>query len=100
VKRPKYAQKVDENEAEIVAALRAIGCDVERIGMPVDLLVGYRARNFLIEVKNPNTDYGKRNRSTDEQRRWIAGWKGQVRIVYTAEEAIDLVTNAYKGGVK
>jgi len=92
--RPKYAARVDDNESEIIQALESIGCDVIRIGKPVDLLVGYRKRNFLIEVKNPDNSYA----GTDEQKEFIRDWRGQVRIVETAMEAITLVTKAYGGG--
>ena len=88
---PRYANKVDGNQADIVKALRRVGCDVEVIGLPVDLLVGYRARNFLIEVKQP----GEKPR-TKKQRDFLAGWRGQVRVVETPEEAIQLVTRAYR----
>ena len=85
----------DENEPEIVQALEAIGCTVLRQDFPCDLAVGYRARNFYIEVKNPNKP--KRDRQlTKTQKQFFASWKGQVRVVETPEEAIKLVTEAYK----
>ena len=93
---PRYAQKKDDNESEIVNDLEKIGASVEVLGSPVDLLVGYRARNFLIEVKNAATDYGKNDRGTGAQRQFFADWKGQVRKAYTSEEAIDLITSAYE----
>ena len=88
---PRYAARTDLNQQEIVDALKAIGCDVEIIGTPVDLLCGYRKRNFLIEVKRP----GEKPR-TKKQKDFIKNWKGQVRICETAEEAIQLVTRAYE----
>lgn len=90
--RPRYADVRDTNESDIVDALRGIGCDVQVIGKPVDLLVGYRCKNFLIEVKAEGTYY----KGTQEQRDFIREWRGQVRVVYTAEEAIKLVTEAYR----
>ena len=90
---PKYAQSVDLNQAEIVQALRDIGCDVEVIGRPLDLLVGYRKKNFLIEVKRE----GLTNRKDQQdQRDWIKDWRGQAMMVTTAEQAIRLVTMGYK----
>jgi hypothetical protein len=90
---PRYAAKVDANQKEIVDALKAIGCDVEVIGRPVDLLVGYRFHNFLIEIKRE----GHRPRKDQKaQQDWIKEWPGQVRVVETAEQAIKLVTDAYK----
>lgn len=87
---PKYAASTDVNQKEIIDALKAIGCSVLAIRMPVDLLVGYRKRNFLLEVKRP----GQKPR-TETQRNFLADWSGQVRIVETAEEAIRLVTKSY-----
>lgn len=90
---PKYAKKVDDNQAEIVAALRGIGCDVVIIGGPVDLLVGYRKLNFLVECKKR----GKENRSDQrDQQEFIRNWRGQVRYCADADEAIRLVTRSYR----
>ena len=90
---PKFAKKTDLNQQEIVDALRAIGCDVEVIGSPVDLLVGYRKHTFLIECKRAGMENRK---DQQEQRDWIKNWRGQVRVCTNAAEAIQLVTMAYK----
>jgi len=86
------AAKRDANEKEIVTALESIGCTVHRLDLPVDLLVGFRARNFLIEVKNPE---GRATR-TSGQGKFFEMWKGQVRQVTTVDEALELVTKAYE----
>ena len=88
---PRYAARTDANQQEIVDALKKIGCSVEIIGLPVDLLVGYRAKTYLIEVKRP----GHKPR-TKKQKDFLKNWRGQVRVCETAEEAIKLVTNAYE----
>jgi len=95
---PRYNARVDANQKEIVKALEKIGCVVEVIGKPLDLLVGYRHHNFLIEVKNPESNYGRYGGSTDAQTAFKTRWRaqGQFRVLHTAEEAIELVTNAYK----
>ena len=89
---PKYAASVDENQSEIVNALRRIGCQVLAIGKPVDLLVGFRSLNFLLEIKQ----VGQKVR-TKQQSDFIKYWPGQVRVVHTAEEAIELVQKSYGG---
>lgn len=89
----RYAKKRDENEAEIISALEAIGCTVEQLDTPCDLLVGRGAKNILIEVKNPERHHKK----TPAQIEFFKFWKGQVRIVETAAEAIDLVTKLTVG---
>ena len=87
---PKYGASVDLNQQEIIDALRQIGCEVVAIRTPVDLLIGYRGHNFLIEVKRP----GQKPR-TQTQRDFLKNWKGQVRICSSPEEAIVLVSQAY-----
>jgi len=95
-RRPKYAQAADGNQKEIKNALEKAGCSVQIIGSPVDLLVGYRVRNFLIECKTNETRYGKEDTSTPAQRKFFKNWKGQVRKVWSAEEAIQLVRHGYE----
>ena len=73
----RHAARVDANQADIVAALRAAGASVWIIGLPVDLLVGYRGQSMLIECK---TLTGKRNpkpaRHTQLQKSFMLEWKG------------------------
>ncbi len=84
--------RTDANQKEIIEALGAIGCTVYPMARPVDLLVGRDAHNYLLEVKNKDG----LDELTDFQRKWIPAWKGQVRIVHSAEEAIECVTNSYQ----
>jgi hypothetical protein len=54
MRRLRQAAKVDDNQAQIVKALRCIpGCTVQIIGQPYDLLVGFRGLWHLLEVKDP-----------------------------------------------
>lgn len=77
--------KIDGNQTEVVTALRAIGCTVHSLaacghGMP-DLLVGYRGRTTLLEVKDGSLPPSKRA-LTPDQAAWHAEWRGdQVRVV-------------------
>ena len=48
----RHALRVDANQKQVVSALEAAGATVEVIGKPVDLLVGFRGRFFLMEVKD------------------------------------------------
>lgn len=93
-KGPRYGKNVDANQLEIVKDLEAIGCTVCEIGWPLDLLVGYRFHNFLIEVKDPAKPPSAR-KLTDEESDFFRDWRGQKRMVETSEEAIELVTKAY-----
>ena len=48
----RYAARVDANQEQVVSALRAAGAYVWIIGLPVDLLVGFRGPTFLVEIKS------------------------------------------------
>jgi len=82
--------KRDANEPEIVDALRAIGCSVEYLSKPLDLLVGYRGVTFLIEVK------GEKGTLTKDQKEFLPTWRGQLAVVRTSDQAIGVVTGKYK----
>lgn len=73
----RYAARVDANQAEIVSAMRSVGAQVWIIGLPVDLLVGYRGKTMLVEVK---TLKGKKSpRAADHtplQISFMADWTG------------------------
>jgi hypothetical protein len=67
----RYAKRVDANQDQIVSALRAAGAYVWIIGLPVDLLVGYKGHTFLVEVKD-----GSRKRLTALQEDFFQSWTG------------------------
>jgi hypothetical protein len=67
----RYAARVDKNQADIVEALRKAGAYVWIIGLPVDLLVGYKGHTFLVEVKN-----GPKRRLTPLQADFFESWRG------------------------
>ena len=81
-----YSRRVDANQIAVVEALRQIGAGVtllHRVGYGCpDLLVGYRGRNVLLEVKVP------KGRVKDTQELWFQNWPGQAHVVRTPEEAI------------
>lgn len=86
-----YARRVDANQVEIVKALRKIGATVQPLhtvgkGCP-DLLVGWRQKNFLMEVKDGTKPPSARELTPDEKE-WISGWRGPVFIVNSPLEAV------------
>lgn len=90
----RYAARVDENQAEVVAALRKIGAVVtplHRVGQGVaDLLVSFRQRWFLLEVKDGRKPPSARE-LTPEEERWIGEQRAPVFIVTSALEAVGLL---------
>ena len=76
------AARVDANQEQIVSALRAAGAYVWIIGLPVDLLVGYKNHTFLVEIK---TDSKKR--LTDLQADFFENWSGSTLCRIDSPEA-------------
>lgn len=61
----RWARRTDDNQKEIVEAFRKLGAKVKVIHQPVDLKVWATTapdehRTMLVEVKNPNTAYGRK----------------------------------------
>lgn len=88
----------DENEAAIVAELRAAGCLVERISGPgvPDLLVWAPARGaiVLLEVKRPS----QRKRLSDVQKHFRDAWcDAPVYLITSTAEALAAVTATATG---
>ncbi len=87
------SSKVDANQRDIMSALRDIGCSIQSLhtvggGCP-DLLVGFRGRTTLLEVKNPDG----RNQVLPEQEAWHNAWLGgPVIVVRSVEEAVAAVS--------
>lgn len=85
------AAKVDKTQATIVEALRQAGAQVWVIGLPLDLLIGFRGKTYLIECKS-DLDRVKKPRKgplTALQAEFIADWTGgPICIVSTPQEAL------------
>ena len=85
-------RKTDANQASIVSALRQVGAsvvDLSAVGRGVpDLLVGFRGRTYLLEVKNKLG----RNRLTADQDVFLAWWHGVPPIiVYNESDALTAI---------
>jgi hypothetical protein len=76
------AARVDANQEQIVSALRGAGAYVWIIGLPVDLLVGYKGHTFLVEIK---TDSKKR--LTKLQADFFENWHGSTLARIDCPEA-------------
>ena len=82
----RYAyHQLDGNHRAIVAVFAAHGLRWEPLGRPVDGMIGYAGRNYLIEIKSPK---GKLRPS---QERFLARWAGQCALVRSVEEALSFV---------
>jgi hypothetical protein len=88
------ANKIDANQNNIVAALRKAGATVRIIsqgdGIP-DLLVGYRGRTALLEVKDGDKPPSARKLTPAEQK-FFSEWNGGIcMIVESVEDALEVL---------
>lgn len=88
------AARVDVNQSSIVDDLRAAGVSVQPLhgvgmGCP-DLLCGWRGCNFVFEVKDPDKPPSGR-KLTDWQETWHVKWSGQVDVIHSAEDALQIM---------
>lgn len=84
----RYGNRRDAIERDIINALEKCGCTVEQLNgedIP-DLLVGRAKRNYLLEVKDPET--GKLSKG---QARWHREWNGEVVEVWGVDDALRAV---------
>lgn len=98
----RYAAKVDDNQPEIVKALRKAGATVTPThaagaGFP-DLTVGFRGQTYLIEVKDGAKPPSKRT-LTDPQIKWHTEWRGHVAVVKDIPEALAVLGIEHNGAV-
>jgi hypothetical protein len=90
--QPRRAAQRDQTEPGIVAALRQIpGVTVYRLDQPVDLLVGFKNQNHLLEVKTPVREGGPPRRLTRAESDFFGGWTGSATVVCNAVEALKAV---------
>lgn len=81
--------RADHNQQAIIVALRSVGAQVQSLssvghGCP-DLLVFFRKKLFLLEVKN---QAGRGIVYTPEQLKWRAQFQGASQTVCDAREAL------------
>jgi hypothetical protein len=76
------AARVDANQEAIVSALRAANAYVWIIGLPVDLLVGYKGHTFLVEIKSTS-----KKRLTKLQADFFDSWGGSTLARIDCPEA-------------
>ena len=86
--------KVDANQAQIVKYLRNAGATVQSIasigsGCP-DIIVGYRGKNWLFEIKDGSKSPSQRKLTSDEEL-WHEIWRGQVAVVNHAMQALEII---------
>lgn len=88
------AKRTDANQKEIVRTFRQCGASVQILsdvgkGCP-DLVVGTHGKNYLIEIKDGSKPPSGQ-RLTEHEQVFHDGWKGQVCIIKSIDEAIAFI---------
>jgi hypothetical protein len=88
------ANRIDDNQNDIVAALRKAGATVRVIsqgeGIP-DLLVGFRGETILLEVKDGNKPPSART-LTPAEKKFFDDWEGGLcMVVNSVEDALKML---------
>ena len=99
----RFARRVDENHAQVVAMFRALGCTVHSTasvgaGFP-DLAVGLGGRTYLVEVKDGRKVPSAR-RLTPLELKFAETWRGGWHLVECREDVVALVQGWRNMGVQ
>ena len=89
-------RNTDKNEKDIVAALRKIpGVKVQTDVN--DILIGYRNKNYWIEVKNPDevdkngAPYKRSSKTYEKQKSLLDHWTGQYAICTSLDQILNII---------
>lgn len=87
-----YAKK-DANHVEVVTQLRKIGAtvlDIATLKNCCDIVVGYRGKNYLFEIKDPKKTKSQK-KLTDGEVKFHDNWRGQVCVIETLDDAMKVM---------
>lgn len=84
--------RTDNNQAEIVRALKSVGATIVDLSMVgggcPDIIAGFCKRSYLIEIKNPDA----RGELRTSQIIFQEFWKGEnVHVVESVEDALKVI---------
>lgn len=88
-------RKTDSNHKEImdkcrtIPALSIFSTHAVGKGFP-DIVIGYRGKNYLFEIKDGKKPPSQRKLTSDELRFHI-GWYGQINIVYSFDDILKIL---------
>jgi len=83
--KQRYAARADANQPEILEVLRGIGAQAWFIGWPLDLLVAFRGRFHVLEVKIPG---GRLNRKQKTTIRQMEACGCEAHVIYSPGDAL------------
>lgn len=87
--------KIDDNQNKVVSALRRIPNVSVRITSMlgkgfVDIVVGYKGQNYLIEIKDGDKSPSRRKLTPDEEE-FHSNWKGSIHVANSVDDILDII---------
>lgn len=93
---PQYAKRTDANHTVVVNEIKAAlpestVFDLSGAGRGIsDIIVGFRGRNYLIEIKDSAKAPSAR-KLTPAQERFHVEWQGQIDVCHNAAEVLAVI---------
>ena len=89
------AAKIDDNQNELVALIRAMGVSVAITSAAhdgfTDLVMGFGGVTVLVEIKDGSKEPSRR-KLTPPQKIFHGSFKGAITVIETEQQAIELVS--------
>jgi len=86
--------RIDANQKKIVSHLRDIGCTVlvtSQLGKGApDIIVGYKGKNYLIEIKDGEKRLSQQKLTPDEIK-FQSEWKGTYFVINNLNDLKDII---------
>lgn len=95
----RHVHRKDNNHAAIVQALRGVGAlviDTSSLGLFVDIVCAYHGEWLIIEVKNPDTAYGRSGLNPNQQALAMAAGSAPVHVVSSVDDALRAIGASYE----
>ena len=88
------AARTDDNQTEIVTALRKVGASVlitSQLKNCFDILVGYNGINYIVEIKDGKKPPSQRKLTLGE-RKFSDSWRGgKYHVIESIEDALKMI---------
>lgn len=95
----RHAARIDANQPAIIKLFRKLGATVyptHTLKGFVDIVVGYRGRNYLIEIKDGAKAASARQLTADEKE-FHDTWRGSAHVIETESQVFELMESIKKG---
>ena len=91
----RFDSRTDKNHSALLKLIKTIpGVSIQDLGWASggvpDTMLGFRGRNYLVEIKRPDTAPSK-SKLNDAQVEWHETWRGQVAVCRTFSDVLKVL---------